>query len=84
MKETQDLKVVVQPTLTDSVAIGAAAGMVNPVAGLIAYLAQKIMNDPVERMFAYGYAITGRWDDPQVEELPVGKGRRKQGGAGAQ
>lgn len=80
MKETQDLKVVVQPTLTDSVAIGAAAGMVNPVAGLVAYLAQKIMNDPVERMFAYGYAITGRWDDPQVEELPVGKGRRKQGG----
>lgn len=69
MKETQDLKVVVQPTLTDSVAIGAAAGLVNPVAGLIAYLAQKAMNDPVERMFAYGYAVTGRWDDPQVEKL---------------
>lgn len=84
MKETQDLKVVVQPALTDSVAIGAAAGMVNPVAGLVAYLAQKIMNDPVERMFAYGYAITGRWDDPQVEELPVGKGRRKQGEGGTE
>jgi uncharacterized protein (TIGR02099 family) len=69
MNETQDLKVVVQPALTDSVAIGAAAGLVNPVAGLIAYLAQKVMNDPLERMFAYGYAVTGRWDDPQVEKL---------------
>ena len=69
MNETQDLKVVVQPALTDSVAIGAAAGLVNPVAGLIAYLAQKAMNDPLERMFAYGYAVTGRWDDPQVEKL---------------
>lgn len=84
MKETQDLKVVVQPALTDSVAIGAAAGLVNPVAGVIAYLAQKIMNDPIERMFAYGYAVTGRWDDPVVERLPVGQGRRAAEGAAPQ
>ena len=75
LRETQDLKVVVQPTLSESVAVGAAAGMVNPVAGLIAYLAQKIMNDPIERMFAYGYAVTGRWDDPQVEKLQAGRGK---------
>lgn len=75
LRETQDLKVVVQPTLSESVAVGAAAGMVNPVAGLIAYLAQKIMNDPIERMFAYGYAVTGRWDDPQVEKLEAGRGK---------
>lgn len=73
-RETQDLKVVVQPTLSESIAIGAAAGLINPVAGVIAYLAQKVMSDPIERMFAYGYAITGSWADPQVEKLPVGQG----------
>jgi len=76
LHETHDLKVVVQPTLTESVAVGTAAGLVNPVAGLIAYLAQKAFNDPFERLFAYGYAITGRWDDPQIEKLPVGRGRQ--------
>ena len=76
-RETQDIKAVVQPALTDGVAIGAAAGLVNPVAGLIAYLAQKALNDPIERMFAYGYAITGRWDDPQVEKLAGGNAARE-------
>lgn len=76
--ETQDLKVVVQPTLSESVAVGAAAGLINPVAGVIAYLAQKVLSDPIERMFAYGYSITGSWADPQVETLPVGQGRNTQ------
>ncbi|WP_164084884.1 YhdP family protein [Pseudazoarcus pumilus] len=76
--ETQDLKVVVQPTLSESVAVGAAAGLINPVAGVIAYLAQKVLSDPIERMFAYGYSITGTWADPQVETLPVGQGRNTQ------
>ncbi len=76
--ETQDLKVVVQPTLSESVAVGAAAGLINPVAGVIAYLAQKVLSDPIERMFAYGYSITGTWEDPQVETLPVGQGRSTQ------
>ncbi len=71
-QETQDLLVLVQPTLSESVAIGAAAGLINPVAGVIAYLAQKALSDPIERMFAFGYAITGTWADPVVEKLPGG------------
>lgn len=78
LEETQDIKVVVQPTLSESVAVGAAAGLINPVAGVIAYLAQKILSDPIERMFAYGYGITGTWADPQVEKLPVGQGKVEQ------
>ena len=68
-RETQDLLVLVQPTLSESIAIGAAAGLINPVAGVVAYLAQKALRDPVEKMFAFGYAITGTWSDPQVERL---------------
>lgn len=81
LDETQDIKVVVQPTLSESVAVGAAAGLINPVAGVVAYLAQKVLSDPIERMFAYGYAITGTWADPQVEKLPVGQGRPAATGA---
>ena len=73
-QETQDLTVVVQPTLSESVAAGAAVGLLNPAAGVIAYLAQKVLRDPIERMFAYGYRIRGGWADPQVERLPVGQG----------
>lgn len=72
VEETQDLKVVVQPTLSEGVAIGAAAGLINPVAGVIAYLAQRVLSDPIERMFAFGYEVTGTWSDPQVAKLPVG------------
>lgn len=71
-RETQDLRVIVQPTLSESVAVGAAAGLINPVAGVVALLAQRILADPIERMFAYSYAITGTWADPRVEKLSGG------------
>ena len=67
--ETQDLRVAVQPTLSESVAIGAAAGLVNPVAGVVAYLAQKALSDPIEKFFAYEYQISGTWSDPDVRRL---------------
>ncbi|WP_050414801.1 YhdP family protein [Azoarcus sp. CIB] len=67
--ETQDLRVRVQPTLAESVALGAAAGLINPVAGVVAYVAQKALSDPIERMFAFSYSITGNWADPKVEKL---------------
>ncbi|MFT3759155.1 YhdP family protein [Thauera sp.] len=67
--ETQDLRVAVQPTLSESVAIGAAAGLLNPVAGVVTYLAQKALSDPIERLFAYEYEITGTWSDPAVRRL---------------
>ena len=73
-KESQQLRVEVQPTLTESVAVGAAlansaTGLINPVAGLVTYLAQKIMQDPIEKLFSYEYAVTGAWSDPRVDKL---------------
>ncbi|MCB1955159.1 MAG: TIGR02099 family protein [Rhodocyclaceae bacterium] len=72
--ESQALRVAVQPTLTESVAVGAAlansaTGLINPVAGLVTYLAQKLMQDPIERLFSYEYAVTGAWSDPEVAKL---------------
>ena len=48
------------------IAVCAAAGLVNPVAGVVAYLAQKALSDPIEKIFAYEYSITGTWAEPVV------------------
>lgn len=70
--ETQNLTVKVQPTLSETVAIGAALGpaaaigSINPLIGLAAYVAQKVMRDPVEKLFSYEYSVTGHWADPKV------------------
>jgi len=71
-RETQRLSVHVQPTLSAGVSVGAAALLLaNPVIGAAVYagslLAQKAMQDPIEQMFSYGYAVTGSWSDPVVE-----------------
>jgi uncharacterized protein (TIGR02099 family) len=71
-RETQHLSVHVQPTLSAGVSVGAAALLLaNPVIGAAVYagslLAQKAMQDPIEQMFSYGYAVTGSWSDPVVE-----------------
>jgi uncharacterized protein YhdP len=71
-RETQHLSVRVQPTLSAGVSVGAAALLLaNPVIGAAVYagslLAQKAMQDPIEQMFSFGYAVTGSWSDPVVE-----------------
>ncbi len=70
-RETQQLRVRVQPTLSGSVSVGAAALLLaNPLVGAAvaagSLLAQTIMQDPIEKMFAYEYAVTGSWADPIV------------------
>ncbi|MFA9439661.1 YhdP family protein [Uliginosibacterium sp. sgz301328] len=70
-RERHDLRVMVQPTLSETVAVGAAAvtGIINPVVGLATYLAQKALRDPVEKIFSFEYTVTGSWSDPKVERV---------------
>ncbi|MDR2925061.1 MAG: TIGR02099 family protein [Azoarcus sp.] len=79
--ETQDLQVTVRPTLSESVAIGAA--IVNPVAGAVTYLAQKTLGDPFERLFSYDYKITGSWANPTVEKTGSAAPAPGENGSGA-
>lgn len=65
--ETQNLKVRVQPAIGETLAVGAM--LANPVAGAVAWAAQKVLKDPLDQVFAYEYAVTGPWSDPQVEKL---------------
>jgi uncharacterized protein YhdP len=77
-KETQQLSVRVQPSLSSVISTGAGAAAVvllaaNPLVGAAVgagtLLAQKMMQDPIEQMFSYEYAVRGSWSDPVVERV---------------
>jgi len=64
-KETQNLHVKVNPQVSDGVSIaGALVG--GPIAGIAAFIAQKILKDPLNDMVAFNYSVTGSWADPVV------------------
>ncbi len=65
--ETQKLRVRVQPALGDSLSVGAM--VLNPVVGLAAWAAQKVLKDPLGQIFAYEYDVTGSWSDPKVDKV---------------
>ena len=67
-RETQNLRVRITPFLGETVSIaGALIG--GPVAGIATFLAQKVLRDPIDRMAAYEYDVTGTWKDPQVAKV---------------
>jgi len=73
-RETQQLRVRVQPSLSSSVSAGAAALFIaNPLVGAAVgagtLLAQKMLNNPIEHIFSYEYGVSGSWDDPVVQRL---------------
>ena len=76
--ETQNLRVRVQPALSEGVAVGAM--LANPALGVAAWLAQKVLRDPLDQIFAYEYAVTGSWSDPKVEKIQQPVPRREEQG----
>ncbi len=70
--ERQNLVVTVIPKFDESIAIGAAAATLNPLIGLGVYLGQKIIQSPVEKIFSYQLAVSGTWDNPQVDRIIKG------------
>jgi len=66
--ETQDMRVLVLPELNAGLAsLGYA--LVNPAIGLGSFIAQYILRDPVRKILAYEYQVTGAWAEPNVVEL---------------
>ena len=68
-KETQNLDIKVIPHVSDSLSLAAFAG--GPIAGVAAFVAQKLLKDPLNKVSAAQYKIVGTWDNPQ--ELTDGK-----------
>lgn len=65
--ETQRLRVKVVPHISDSVSLAALAA--GPIAGVAAFVAQKLLKDPLNKITSSEYLITGTWDNPQEAEL---------------
>ncbi|HLX31078.1 MAG TPA: YhdP family protein [Casimicrobiaceae bacterium] len=70
-RETQKLGVRVQPSLSTGFSAGAAALFIaNPLVGAAVgagtLLAQKMLNNPFDRLFSFRYEVTGTFDDPAV------------------
>ena len=69
-EQTQDVRVTVRPAVSNSVALGVT--IVNPIAGAATFLAQRVLGDPLSRLFSYQYHITGTWANPLVDnETPA-------------
>ncbi len=60
--ETQNLKVKVRPHISDSLSLAAFAG--GPIVGVAAFVAQKLLKDPFNKIVQSEYVITGTWDKP--------------------
>ena len=67
-KETQHLKVKVMPRISDTLSLAALAG--GPLVGAVAFLAQKILKDPLNKIASTEYEIVGTWDNPQEIKTP--------------
>lgn len=67
MRETQELKVRILPTIGDNVSIlSFAAG---PAVGMGVLLANKILRDPLDKLVSFEYNVSGSWADPRVEKV---------------
>jgi len=67
-QETQNLKVRVVPSVGGSVS-SILVVLANPVWGLGSLVLQRVLKDPLDRIFAFEYAVKGTWSDPKVEPL---------------
>jgi len=72
--ETQSLNVKVIPQLGDTAST--VVGLVNPIVGVATLIAGRVMKNPLGKLFAYEYSVSGTWTDPKVEKVqppvPVG------------
>jgi hypothetical protein len=41
----------------------------NPLIGAAAFLGQKVIGNPIEKLFSQRLVVSGKWDNPEVEKL---------------
>ncbi len=70
--ERQNLLVTVVPKLSEGVALSIGVATLNPAIALAALFGQKVLQGPVEKIFSFQLAVSGTWDNPQVERLAKG------------
>lgn len=70
VRRMYDLNLHISPHITASLPIVATiAG--GPIAGLAAWVANKIINQSMQKITGYSYKISGPWDQPVVQQLSI-------------
>ncbi len=67
-QETQALTMHIVPEVGEGLAL-AASIIGTPVLGLSTLLVSKLLKNPLGKVVAYEYQVTGSWDNPQVTRL---------------
>jgi uncharacterized protein YhdP len=67
IKETQNLHVFIKPKISDTLTLGALVG--GPLVAAAAFIAQKILDDPLNKITSSEYLITGSWNDPEEKKI---------------
>jgi uncharacterized protein (TIGR02099 family) len=66
--ETQNLRVMVLPTIGDSVSlIGVFA--ISPAVGIGSLIANKLLGNPLDKLVSFEYNVSGTWADPNVVKI---------------
>ena len=72
VRRMYDLNLSISPHITASLPVVATiAG--GPIAGLAAWVANKIINQSMQKISAYSYKISGPWKEPIVQQLTIVK-----------
>lgn len=72
VRRLYDLNLKISPHITASLPIVATiAG--GPLAGLAAWVANKIINQSMQKIIAYSYKVSGPWNQPVVQQLSIVK-----------
>ncbi len=67
--EDYDLELLVAPDVTSNVSLSVLAGLANPVAGAVVFLAQSIFKNQLSKTVHTKYRVTGSWEEPTIERL---------------
>ena len=70
-EKKQDLRVLVLPNFNAGLA-SLGYVLVNPAVGLGSFLAQYILRDPLQKILAFEYKISGNLYTPEVEKIQYG------------
>lgn len=68
-QETQDVMVTVQPEVGTTLTVGTALLLASPVAAAAAAIANKVLQNPLNKIFSFQYHVSGSWNDPKVEKV---------------
>lgn len=67
-RETQQLRVTVEPSIEDTAAL--AAGLIGgPAVGIGTFIANKVLKNPIGQAVTFNYQVSGGWANPKVEKL---------------